>query len=123
MVGIALLFMGILGWIIPITENGRSVTDWNDFCNSALGQIGTTFNKTAQENCVLAKNLSNLAYALVGIGVLLTIIGSILKDKQKPVLIIRCQYCGYYCKDERDEMNHHLICDKKKSYDEQNNKK
>ena len=121
-VGIVLLFMGILGWIIPITEDGQSVTDMNDLCNSILGQIGSAINKTAQENCILTKNISNLIYALIGIGALLTIIGSILKEK-KSFLMFRCQYCGHYCEDERDEMNHRLKCDKKKSHDEQSNEK
>ena len=73
-----LIVIGIIVYVYPITELG-SVSDINDLCGTILGQLGTTFNQDARQGCQIAKYVVVSSYALIGIGALLVIVGSIVQ--------------------------------------------
>ncbi len=73
-----LIVIGIIVYVYPISEIG-SVSDINDLCGTILGQLGTTFNQDARQGCQTAKYVVVGSYALIGIGALLVIVGSIIQ--------------------------------------------
>lgn len=75
--GIILTILGIIGYIYPISEYG-SVSDLHEICTSGLGQLGKMFSGDLRENCQTIKNMLIGTYALIGIGAILVIIGSVL---------------------------------------------
>ncbi len=73
-----LIVIGIIVYVYPISEIG-SVSDINDLCGTFLGQLGSSFNQDARQGCQIAKYIVVGSYALIGIGALLVIVGSIIQ--------------------------------------------
>jgi hypothetical protein len=102
--GIILFIFGVLGRITPV-YNGRTIIEISDLCKSGLGQVGQFFSTQIQQNCEIASDLADLVYALIGIGIILIIIGSVLKSHKKSAFI--CGYCDYVTDIEADLYNHY----------------
>jgi len=94
--GSILFVFGFLGFIFPIGEFG-SVTDVDNFCNTA-------FFLKATETCQIASSLSKLAYSMMGIGVILAIIGAILPSKKHSMFL--CGICDVALSSEAELYNH-----------------
>jgi len=102
-IGALLLGFGFLGHVVPIGELG-SVTDLDNLCSSLLGQFGQALNEEARENCQAASILSKLAYAMIGIGVILIIIGAVVPSKKHSMFI--CGECDLAFSTEAELYNH-----------------
>jgi len=76
--GGVLIVIGIIVYVYPITNAG-SASDINDLCTSAVGQFGKALSPQVRENCQIAKYIVIGSYAMMGIGALLVIVGSVLK--------------------------------------------
>lgn len=90
--------------IVP-AYNGRTITEVSDLCKSGLGQFGQLISQQAQQNCEIANGLATLAYALIGIGIILIIVGSVLGSNKKSVFI--CGYCNYVTPIEANLYDHY----------------
>jgi len=76
--GCLIFAIGIIAYLYPISEYG-SVSDLHEMCTSGLGQIGKIFSGDVREYCLTIKNMLIVTYALLGIGIILVIIGSVLR--------------------------------------------
>ena len=94
--GSILFVFGFLGFIVPIGEYG-SVTDVDNFCNTA-------FFLKATETCQMASSLSKVAYSMMGIGVILAIIGAVLPSKKHSMFL--CGICDVAFSSEAELYNH-----------------
>ena len=78
--GFMMLIFGSGAFVVPISDNGWTISDFNSFCKSGLGMIGQAFSgKQGQENCALTSQLTILASFLVIIGLILIGLGFIKK--------------------------------------------
>ena len=73
--GTLLLFLAITGYTTPFFENGMSVNQALNLCNSSLGQFGTAYNEDAKQAC-LNVNSWVMPISVVGLlGTVLFVIG------------------------------------------------
>ena len=76
--GVLLVFVGVLGYFVPISEFG-SVVDLDNLCNSGFGQLGQAFVEDARKACQTFGYLAKLVYLFLGLGGLLIIVGYVKK--------------------------------------------
>ncbi len=81
-IGIVLFFYGFLGLVTPIS-NDKTIMDYNDLCKSGFVQFFEIFSHQIQQNCATAKDLANLVYAVIGIGMILIIVGAVSNGNKK----------------------------------------
>ena len=78
--GFMILIFGSGAFVVPLTDNGWTIADFNSYCKSGLGMIGQAFSgQQGQENCALASQLTIFASILVIIGLTLIGLGFIKK--------------------------------------------
>jgi len=76
--GCLIFAIGIIAYLYPVSEYG-SVSDLHELCASGLGQLGKIFSGDVREYCLTIKNMLIVTYALLGIGIILVMIGSVLR--------------------------------------------
>jgi len=84
-VGLSLLGLAIIGYVIPLNEDGFTIPQANNLCESGIGQIGQLFSKDAQENCLIFNYIFLGINGLGLIGIILIIIGIVYSPSHKKV--------------------------------------
>ena len=82
--GIICLLLGMLGYVIPISDNGLTITEVNKKCQNKMDIFNQELNEETQYYCELAK-FFNAIYFLFGIGFILVIIGLLFKEKKHQI--------------------------------------
>jgi hypothetical protein len=76
-IGVFFLIIAGLGFVYPISTDGHSIIEVDEFCKSGLGQLGQLFSASGQQTCQQVKLMSYGVYGFGLIGIILIISGSV----------------------------------------------
>ena len=79
--GIILFVIAFLGYTYPITDNGYTIPQYDQLCDSGTGQIGKLFSRGVQQDCSLANTLTLGIYGFGLIGLILFIVGLVVPKR------------------------------------------
>lgn len=77
--GIVLIFLAFGSYTVPILDNGMSLSQGMDLCNSNVGQLGKALSQEALQKC---NNLNSFVFpigSLALLGIILFIVGVVKK--------------------------------------------
>lgn len=77
--GFFILIIGIIGYVYPFFGERYTADYVLQLCSTDIGSIGQLLSQDAREVCGLADLVVKLTYAFMGVGVLMTIIGAIIR--------------------------------------------
>ncbi len=103
--GVFFLVIAIVGYVIPVNDQGWTIPDVNEMCSSSLGLIGKVFSGDIQQVCTTYKNLLLGIYGSGLLGIVLIVIGSIIPSKSKDKSMI-CSYCNFVAMSDAELLKH-----------------
>ncbi len=101
-IGIILVVISVVGFILPVTPTGFTITLVNEVCNSDIGQLAQLFGGDLLKICQYFQLMVYGIYAAGIIGIALIIVGFVIPRKNKTV----CSYCNFVGKTENDLLEH-----------------
>jgi len=110
--GIMLFILALIGYSIPLSNEGHTVPQLNTICETSIGQIGQFFINDARENCRIFNLVTIGTYGFAIIGILLVIVGATIPKSFKNQIDSKyiCGHCKYVAESERELHNHSLKC-------------
>lgn len=79
--GLILFGIAFVGYTYPISDNGYTIPQYDQLCDSGVGQLGQLFNRNAQQDCGLANTLLLGIYGIGLIGLILFIVGLVVPKR------------------------------------------
>jgi len=105
--GVFFMVIALIGYVTPITDQGYSIPQADNLCQSGVGQISQFFSRDARENCSIFNIMTIGIYFSSVLGLVLTIVGAVIptgSSKNKSSLI--CPFCNFVAKSETDLLDH-----------------
>jgi len=79
--GLILFAIAFIGYTYPISDNGYTIPQYDQLCDSGVGQLGQLFSRNAQQDCGLANTLVLGTYGIGLIGLILFIVGLVVPKR------------------------------------------
>lgn len=96
-----LLGLAVMGFIVPVTDNGWSIPQVHDLCSSGFGQLGQAFSGDIQQVCSEYRIATFGIYGIGLIGLILLIVG-LLSPSKSNKKSLTCSYCNFVALSETE---------------------
>jgi hypothetical protein len=108
LIGAGIIFLGIaiIGYIVPVNDEGWSIPDVTALCNSGMGQLGQAFSGDIVKVC---SEYNMMLYGIYGsglIGIILLIVGSVIPESKSKEKSLTCKYCNFVAMSEPELLKH-----------------
>lgn len=103
-IGVILLFIGIIAFFTPIANTGFTIPMANDLCNSDWMEFALMFSKDpeSREACNTFGAMTFSIYGISLMGIILVIVGAVKKSTKTLI----CEHCNIAFYSEVDLINH-----------------
>ena len=104
-VGVFFLVVAIVGYILPVNDEGWTIPGVDELCSSGWGQLGKAFSGDIQQICAEYKLMTLAIYGSGVIGIILIVVGAVIPSKSR-VKSLTCSYCNFVAESETELLKH-----------------
>jgi hypothetical protein len=102
-IGALVLLSGFILYFYPINNFG-SAPNIQGFCQTSMGLLVHVFSQGVREGCDQINIVVDGIYGLIGMGLILVVVGSVIPKRKS---VYSCGYCNYVTSTESDFQEHY----------------
>lgn len=103
--GVFFLVSAIVGYIVPVNDEGWTIPDVSALCNSGMGQLGQAFSGDVVKVCSEYDIMLMGVYGSGVLGIILLVVGVVIPSTSKEQSLI-CKYCNFIALSEVELLKH-----------------